>query len=659
MPKPPASAGAQPLWRPSPAAMKKTAMFGFMQQAVARHGIADNYDALYQWSIDEREAFWSAVWDFTEIKSSRRWDTVLENGDAMPGASWFGGSRLNFTENLLRYRDLQPAIIFRGENGDSLEAAKELTYRQLHAEVVRVSHWLKSLGVKAGDRVVGYMSNGPEVVIAMLATAGIGAIWSSCSPDFGVKGVLERFAQINPRVLFAIDGYRYNGQSFDVLESVATVVAGLDSIEHVIIAPFLNSSPDLSALPDAMLFDEFTTSQTEMEWAQLPFDHPLYILYSSGTTGAPKCIVHSVGGTLIQHLKEHRLHVDLNRRDKFFYFTTCGWMMWNWLVSGLACGCTLILYDGSPFFPRRRSLWQLAEELGITVFGVSARYIAALAKARIHPGDEYDLGALRAILSTGSPLAPESFNYVYQRIKSDVMLSSISGGTDIVSCFVIGNPLRPVYRGEIQGRGLGMAVEVYADGKPVRGQRGELVCTKPFPSMPLGFWNERDHRRYHDAYFARFENVWAQGDYAEITDHDGVIIHGRSDTVLNPGGVRIGTAEIYRQVEKIDEVLESLCIGQAWNGDVRIVLFVMLREGARLNDELKTRIRNTIQANTTRRHVPKKIIAVPDIPRTLSGKIVELAVRNVVHGDPVKNTDALANPEALAHFRDRPELQED
>ena len=659
MPKPSRSAGAQPLWRPSPAAMKKTAMFGFMQQAVARHGIADNYDALYQWSIDEREAFWSAVWDFTEIKSSRRWDSVLENGDAMPGASWFGGSRLNFTENLLRYRDQQPAIIFRGENGDSLEAAKELTYRQLHAEVVRVSHWLKSLGVKAGDRVVGYMSNGPEVVIAMLATAGIGAIWSSCSPDFGVKGVLERFAQINPRVLFAIDGYRYNGQSFDVLESVATVVAGLDSIEHVIIAPFLNSSPDLSALPDAMLFDEFTTSDTEIEWAQLPFDHPLYILYSSGTTGAPKCIVHSVGGTLIQHLKEHRLHVDLNRRDKFFYFTTCGWMMWNWLVSGLACGCTLILYDGSPFFPRRRSLWQLAEELGITVFGVSARYIAALAKARIHPGDEYDLGALRAILSTGSPLAPESFDYVYQRIKSDVMLSSISGGTDIVSCFVIGNPLRPVYRGEIQSRGLGMAVEVYEDGKPVRGQRGELVCTKPFPSMPLGFWNERDHRRYHEAYFARFENVWAQGDYAEITDHDGVIIHGRSDTVLNPGGVRIGTAEIYRQVEKIDEVLESLCIGQAWNGDVRIVLFVMLREGARLTDELKTRIRNTIQANTTRRHLPKKIIAVPDIPRTLSGKIVELAVRNVVHGEPVKNTDALANPEALAHFRDRPELQED
>lgn len=626
-----------------------------MRQAAARHGIADNYDALYQWSIDAREAFWPAVWEFTEIQSSRRWDSVLENADAMPGARWFGGSRLNFAENLLRYRDQQPAIIFRGENGDS----RELTYRQLHAEVVRISACLKSLGVKAGDRVAGYMSNSPEVVIAMLATAGIGAVWSSCSPDFGVKGVLERFAQIKPRVLFAIDGYRYNDQSFDVLEAVATVVAGLDSIEHVIVAPFLNSSPDLSALPGAVLFDEFTTAQTEMEFAQLPFDHPLYILYSSGTTGAPKCIVHGAGGTLIQHSKEHRLHVDLSRRDKFFYFTTCGWMMWNWLVSGLACGCTLILYDGSPFFPRRRSLWQLAEALGITVFGASARYIAALAKAGIRPGEEYDLGPLRAILSTGSPLAAESFDYVYKHIKADLMLSSISGGTDIVSCFVIGNPLRPVYRGEIQGRGLGMAVDIYADGKPVRGRRGELVCTKPFPSMPLGFWNEPAQRRYHDAYFARFENVWAQGDYAEITDHDGVIIHGRSDAALNPGGVRIGTAEIYRQVEKVDAVLDSLCIGQAWGGDVRIVLFVMLREGEELTGELKTRIRNTIQANTTRHHIPKKIIAVPDIPRTLSGKIVELAVRNVVHGEPVKNTEALANPEALAYFRDRPELQED
>ena len=651
----PQATGGQPLWRPSQDAMAQTAMFRFMERMAAQHGIAENYDALYRWSIDKREVFWPAVWDFTGIQASRPWDSVLENGDAMPGARWFVGSRLNFAENLLRHRDCQPAIIFRGENGDS----RTLTYRQLYAEVVRISAWLKSLGVRAGDRVAGYMSNAPETVIAMLATAGIGAIWSSCSPDFGVKGVLERFAQIRPRVLFAIDGYRYNGRSFATLESVATVAARLDSIEHLIVVPFLNSSPDISALPGAMLFDEFKTTRTHMEFAQVPFDHPLYILYSSGTTGAPKCIVHGAGGTLIQHLKEHRLHVDISRRDKFFYFTTCGWMMWNWLVSGLAGGCTLILYDGSPFFPRRCSLWQLAEEVGITVFGTNARYIAALAKAGIRPGEEYDLAPLRAILSTGSPLAAESFDYTYRHIKADVMLSSISGGTDIVSCFVIGNPLRPVYRGEIQCRGLGMAVDIYEDGRPVRGRRGELVCTKPFPSMPLGFWNEPDRRRYHDAYFSRFENVWAQGDYAEITDHDGVIIHGRSDAVLNPGGVRIGTAEIYRQVEKVDAVLESLCIGQIWGDDVRIVLFVVLREGERLGDDLKARIRDTIRVNTTRRHIPKKIIAVPDIPRTLSGKIVELAVRNVVHGELVKNTEALANPEALDYFRDLPELRED
>ena len=634
-------------------------MFRFMQGIAAQHGIAENYDALYQWSIEHREAFWAAVWEFTEIQSSRRWDSVLENGAAMPGAKWFAGSRLNFAENLLRYRDDRPAILFRREDG----SGGELSYRELHAEVMRVGEWLQSLGVRAGDRVAGYLSNGVEAVIAMLATAGLGAIWSSCSPDFGVKGVLERFTQIKPKVLFACDGYAYNGRQFEVLESIAAVVNGLNSIEHVIIAPFGNSPPDLSVLRKAscrvMLFDEFIGTQTEMQFAQLPFDHPLYILYSSGTTGVPKCIVHGAGGTLIQHLKEHRLHLDLVRDDKFFYFTTCGWMMWNWLVSGLACGCTLVLYDGSPFFPRRRSLWQLAEETGITVFGTGARYIAALAKADIRPGEEYDLGSLRAILSTGSPLTAENFDYVYAHIKSDLMLSSISGGTDIVSCFVLGNPLRPVYRGEIQGRGLGMAVDIYEDHGPVRGQRGELVCTKPFPSMPLGFWNEPDQRRYQDAYFSRFENIWAQGDYAEITDHDGIIIYGRSDAVLNPGGVRIGTAEIYRQVEKIEQVLESLCIGQVWGDDVRIVLFVMLREGEVLDDELKAHIRNTIQANTTRRHVPKKIIAVPDIPRTLSGKIVELAVRNVVHGDPVKNTDALANPEALEYFRGLPELREE
>ena len=637
--------------------MRESAMFRFIQQASATHGIAADYDSLYSWSIDQRAAFWQMVWEFTGIRASRRWHSVLENGDAMPGARWFPGSRLNFAENLLRHRDHRRAIIFRGENGEH----RELTYRQLYSEVARLSEHLKSLGVRPGDRIAGYLANTPETIIAMLATTAIGAVWSSCSPDFGVRGVVERFAQIAPKVLFAVDGYRYNGRPFDLRESVAAVADELHSIEQIIIVPFLHPSPDLSTLPNATRFDQFPPARAQIDFAQLPFDHPLYILYSSGTTGAPKCIVHSAGGTLIQHLKEHRLHLDLARRDKFFYFTTCGWMMWNWLVSGLASGCTLVLYDGSPFFPRRRSLWQLAEEVGITVFGTSASYLAALAKGQLRPGAQCDLTPLRAILSTGSPLAPEYFDYVYRHIKSDLMLASISGGTDIVSCFVLGNPLRPVYRGEIQGRGLGMAVEIHADSGAVQTSRnrGELVCTKPFPSMPLGFWNEPDQRRYRAAYFSRFANIWAQGDYAEITERDGVIIHGRSDAVLNPGGVRIGTAEIYRQVEKVDEVLECLCVGQIWEDDVRIVLFVVLRPESRLTEELIARIRATIQTNTTRRHVPQKIIAVPDIPRTRSGKIVELAVRNVIHGEAVGNIESLANPEALDHFRDLAELGED
>jgi len=661
MPEKPPSPNLQPLWRPSAAAGRRSAMYRFMQQAAERHGIEPNYDSLYRWSIDQREAFWAKVWDFTGVRASRRWDSVLENGDAMPGARWFTGSRLNFAENLLRHGDDQTAIRFSAE--DPAAAVRELTYRQLHRQVARLSAGLKSLGIRPGDRVAGYLPNGPEAVIAMLAAASIGAVWSSCSPDFGVKGVLERFAQISPRVLFAADGYRYNGRAFDRREAVTSVATGLEQLECVVAVPFLNESPDWSALRNrrrVIGFDEFgDAAATDLEFAQLPFDHPLYILYSSGTTGAPKCIVHGAGGTLLQHLKEHRLHTDLGRADRFFYFTTCGWMMWNWLVSGLASGCTLVLYDGAPLFPDPGRLWRLAEQAGISVFGASARYIAALAKVGMEPGARHDLSALRVLLSTGSPLAAESFDYVYRRIKSDVMLASISGGTDIVSCFVLGNPLRPVYRGEIQGPGLGMAVDIYADGRPVRGRRGELVCTRAFPSMPLGFWNETPgQRRYHDAYFARFENVWAQGDYAEITERDGVIIHGRSDAVLNPGGVRIGTAEIYRQVEKVDEVLESLCIGQTWEGDVRIVLFVVLRDGAALTGELKTRIRDTIGSHTSPRHVPKKIIAVPDIPRTLSGKIVELAVRNVVHGEAVDNTEALANPEALAYFRGLAELQE-
>ena len=644
------------LWAPDEARCQATRIYDFMQTMNRRHSLnLDNYESLHQWSTEQSETFWSDFWDYADI-IGHKGTTVLEHPERMPGARWFPEARLNFAENLLRFRDDRPAVVFRGED----DTRVELSHAELYLQVAHLASALRNMGVTRGDRVSGFMPNVPDTLIAMLATASIGAIWSSCSPDFGINGVLDRFGQVEPKVLFTTDGYRYNGKCLNSLERVQGIADQLHSVERIIVVPFIESNPDISGLDRSVLLSDFIdTDATEVTFEQVPFDHPLYVMYSSGTTGVPKCIVHSAGGTLIQHLKEHILHTDISRDDCLFYYTTCGWMMWNWLVSGLAAGCTLMLFDGSPFAPRPSVLWDIAEQEGITVFGTSAKYIAALEKAGVKPRESHDLSTLRAVLSTGSPLAHESFEYVYRDIKQDLQLSSISGGTDIVSCFALGCPIRPVYAGELQCRGLGMAVDIFDDeGRPLRGEKGELVCTAPFPSMPIGFWNDPDQVKYRDAYFGQFDNIWAHGDYGEITAHDGLIIHGRSDAVLNPGGVRIGTAEIYRQVEKVDEVLESLCIGQPWDNDVRVVLFVRLKDGFSMSDDLIKRIRDTIRANTTPRHVPAKVIQVNDIPRTISGKIVELAVRKMVLGEEVKNKDALANPEALELYRDLPELQD-
>ncbi|HEY0767413.1 MAG TPA: acetoacetate--CoA ligase, partial [Steroidobacteraceae bacterium] len=589
-----------------------------------------------------------------------QWGTgpVIEHAGRMPGARFFPGARLNFAANLLKFDDEQPALLFRNESG----ARRTLSYRELRTQVARVADGLRAAGVTAGDRVAGFLPNLPEAAIAMLATASVGATWSSCSPDFGVRGVLDRFGQIAPKVLFTADGYFYAGKQLDSLQPMSEVLAQLAAVEHVVVIPYAEARPRLARLGPAAsrasLWQEFGTSGRAAVFVELPFNHPLYILYSSGTTGVPKCIVHGAGGTLLQHQKEHLLHTDLKRSDRLFYFTTCGWMMWNWLMSALATGATLVLYEGSPFHPQPGALWHMAQEERITVFGTSAKYLTALQKSGFVPAQTVDLTALRALLSTGSPLLPEGFDYVYRAVKADLQLASISGGTDIVSCFALGCPTRPVYRGEIQCRGLGMAVDIFDDaGQPLRGERGELVCTAPFPSMPLGFWNDPDARKYRAAYFERFPGVWHHGDYAALTEHDGVVIYGRSDAVLNPGGVRIGTAEIYSAVESLPQILEALAVAQDWQGDVRVVLFVRLQSGVELDEALKKQIRNTIRTHATARHVPAKIIAVPDIPRTLSGKLTELAVRNVIHGLPVKNVDALANPGALEHFRDLPDLQ--
>ncbi len=647
----------QPIWTPSPERVRASNLTRFMTFAGGRTGGRfDDYESLHRWSIREREEFWSALWEFCDVRASRRWDKILSNGDAMPGAKWFEGARLNFAENLLRYRDDKPAIVFRGEDG----RREQLSYAHLYDQVARLAGALRHAGVGIGDRVAGFMPNCPETIIAMLATTSVGAVWSSCSPDFGSNGVIDRFGQIEPLVLFTTDAYLYNGREIDCIEPIRAVLQQLDSVTTVVVVPFIDESADISVLENGVVWGDFLSAEAEIEFEQLPFDQPIYIMYSSGTTGVPKCIVHGAGGTLLQHLKEQQLHSDLRRKDVIFYFTTCGWMMWNWLVSALATGSTVILYDGSPFQPEPGSLWKMAQDEGVTIFGTSAKYISALENAHQKPGETFDLSELRTLLSTGSPLSPENFDYVYRDIKQDLQLSSIAGGTDIISCFSLGCPVKPVYAGELQCLGLAMAVEIFDDdGKPVESTMGELVCTRPFPSMPVCFWNDKDDRKYHEAYFDRFDNVWCHGDLAEITRHRGLVIHGRSDAVLNPGGIRIGTAEIYRQVEKLDEVVESIAIGQEWEGDVRVVLFVRLQKGVELDDELRKKIKSTIRTHATPRHVPAIIAAVTDIPRTISGKIVELAVRNVVHGRPVRNTDALANPEALEQFRDRPELQAD
>ena len=659
--RPPAAGAAgadRPLWRPSPGRAQAAQMSAFRAycEPLAGRALPDTR-ALHAWSVEERAAFWSALWEWCGVVGERG-ERVLVDGDRMPGARWFPDARLNFAENLLRRRDASPALVARDERG----RRRVLTWRELHDEVARVAAALRSARVAAGDRVAGYLPNGPEAVIAMLAAASLGAVWSSCSPDFGVQGVLDRFGQIAPRVLFAVDGYPYAGKLHDVRERVAAITGALPSVERVVLVGGLDGEPDPSGIRAACTWRAFAGEgePAPLAFERLPFDHPLYVLYSSGTTGPPKCIVHGAGGTLLQHLKEHRLHADLRTGDRFFYYTTTGWMMWNWLASGLASEATLVLYDGSPLHPTTAALFDLAAQERVALFGVSAKFIDSVRKAGLRPRESHDLGSLRVVLSTGSPLAPEGFDWVYDAVSPDVQLASISGGTDIVSCFVGGDPTGPVYRGECQMPGLGMAVDVFDDeGRPAGvGVAGELVCTKPFPSMPVGFWNDPDGARYRAAYFERYPGVWHHGDFAEWTPHGGMIIHGRSDATLNPGGVRIGTAEIYRQVETLDEVQEALVIGQPIENDVRVVLFVRLREGLVLDDALRERIRQRIRANTTPRHVPARIIQVADIPRTRSGKIVELAVRDVVAGRPVRNREALANPEALELFANLPELRD-
>ncbi len=649
----------QIMWKPSKQRIMQTNMYGFMAEVNHKYGNEfEEYSELYEWSIRNLSHFWEDMWRAANIITSREYHSVIDDPARMPGAKWFAGAELNFAQNLLRYRDDRAAIVFRGE---AMEASARISYRELYDRVARLAKSLRRAGVSAGDRVVGYLPNMPETIIAMLAATSIGAVWSSCSPDFGIKGVLDRFGQIEPKVLFVADGYSYNGKWVNSLDNMAGILEGLPQKPIVVVVPYTEDRVDIGRVTGAVHYGDFVSKDENLEivFEQLPFEHPLYIMYSSGTTGLPKCMVQSAGGILLHHIKELMLHTDVNREDRIFYFTTCGWMMWNWLVSALSLGATLVLFDGSPFYPDSGALFKLAEEEKVTIFGTSAKFLDSVERSGLRPGEKFDLSALTTILSTGSTLPRESYDFVYRDIKDDVCLSSISGGTDLNGCFFAGNPMGPVYRGELQCRCLGMHVQALDDqGRSVTNQKGELVCRSPFPSMPIYFWNDQDGKKYHHAYFDQYPGIWRHGDFIEINDRGGVVMYGRSDTTLNPGGVRIGTAEIYRVIETMAGVADSLVVSQEWDDDVRVILFVKLEDGFELNEDLAKRIKGGIRKNCSPRHVPAKVIAVDDIPYTINMKKVELAVRKIIHNEPVLNRDALANPEALDLYKNLSELGE-